>query len=266
MDKLQFELRGQQMNRIEAVSDVVFGFALTLLVVSIQAPRTYPDLINVMRGFPAFAFTFAVLMAVWVRHYYFFRYYGLDDFATIVLNTLLLFLVLFYVYPLKFFVTVFLANVWLSPLTGASQIRDVPGGPGTLMVWGDQRGLVMIFGAGFAALYLVFAAMYWHAYRTREVLRLNAFETAHTMTSVWSQLLCFGVGLLLVLGAYLLKPDEGGHAGYILFLVPVIWLWRGRQRSRDSRQTRPPTAVPRPAIGLPVALRFAINCSDRASR
>ena len=40
MGKLQFELRGQQMNRIEAVSDVVFGFALTLLVVSLQAPRT----------------------------------------------------------------------------------------------------------------------------------------------------------------------------------------------------------------------------------
>jgi hypothetical protein len=29
MGKLQFEPRGQQMNRIEAVSDVIFGFALT---------------------------------------------------------------------------------------------------------------------------------------------------------------------------------------------------------------------------------------------
>src|SRR5579863_5173965 len=136
MSKSQFELRGQQMNRIEAVSDVVFGFALTLLVVSLQAPRTYSDLINVMRGFPAFALTFAALMVLWARHYYFFRYYGLDDAATIVLNTLLLFLVLFYVYPLKFFVSVFLANVWISPLTGVpSQIGDVPGGLGTLMVW-----------------------------------------------------------------------------------------------------------------------------------
>ena len=149
MAKLQFEPRGQQMNRIEAVSDVVFGFALTLLVVSLQPPHTYSDLINVMSGFPAFALTFAVLMAVWARHYYFFRYYGLDDPATIVLNTLLLFIVLFYVYPLKFFVSVFLANVWLRPLIGGPmQIRDVPGGPGTLMVWGDQRGLVMIFAVG----------------------------------------------------------------------------------------------------------------------
>ena len=235
MGKLQFEPRGQQMNRIEAVSDVVFGFALTLLVVSLQPPHTYSDLINVMSGFPAFALTFAVLMAVWARHYYFFRYYGLDDPATIVLNTLLLFIVLFYVYPLKFFVSVFLANVWLRPLIGGPmQIRDVPGGPGTLMVWGDQRGLVMIFGSGFAAIYLVFGAMYWHAYRMREELRLSAFETAHTMTSIVSQMLNFGVGLLLLLGAYLLQPNQGGHVAYVLFLVPAIWLWRWSRRSHDS--------------------------------
>jgi len=235
MGKSQFEPRGQQMNRIEAVSDVVFGFALTLLVVSLQAPRTYSDLVNVMSGFPAFALTFAVLMAVWARHYYFFRYYGLDDPTIIVLNTLLLFIVLFYVYPLKFFVSVFLANVWLRPIIGTPmQIRDVPGGPGTLMVWGDQRGLVMIFAAGFAALYLVFAAMYWHAYRMREDLHLSAFETAHTMTSIVSQILNAGVGLLLLLAAYLLKPDQGGHAAYVMFLVPVIWLWLWRKRSHES--------------------------------
>src|SRR5271156_3779800 len=231
MGKSQFEPRGQQMNRIEAVSDVVFGFALTLLVVSLQPPHTYSDLINVLGGFSAFAPTFALYSEMWGQHYYFFRYYGLDDPATIVLNTL----VLFYVYPLKFFVSVFLANVWLRPLIGGPmQIKDVPGGPGTLMVWGDQRGLVMIFGSGFAAIYLVFGAMYWHAYRMREELHLSAFEIAHTMTSIVSQMLNFGVGLLLLLGAYLLQPNQGGHVAYVLFLVPAIWLWRWSRRSRDS--------------------------------
>jgi uncharacterized membrane protein len=71
---LEFRLRGTEMNRIEAVSDVVFGFALTLLVVSLEVPRTYADLVNTMRDFPAFALTFALLMVVWARHYYFFRY------------------------------------------------------------------------------------------------------------------------------------------------------------------------------------------------
>src|SRR5258708_436780 len=87
--RLEFRLRGREMNRIEAVSDVVFGFALTLLVVSLEVPHTFADLVAAMRGFPAFALTFAALMVVWARHYYFFRYYGLDDSATIVLNTML---------------------------------------------------------------------------------------------------------------------------------------------------------------------------------
>ncbi|MGA7872678.1 MAG: TMEM175 family protein [Candidatus Binatus sp.] len=85
--QLQFQLRGREINRIEAVSDVVFGFALSMLVVSLEVPRTYTDLIAAVRGFPAFALTFAALMWVWVRHYYFFRYYGLDDLTTIFLNT-----------------------------------------------------------------------------------------------------------------------------------------------------------------------------------
>ena len=38
MTKLQFQLRGREMNRIEAVSDVVFGFAFALLVVSLEFP------------------------------------------------------------------------------------------------------------------------------------------------------------------------------------------------------------------------------------
>ena len=233
--RAQFQLRGKEMNRIEAVSDVVFGFALTLLVISLQAPHTYSDLIEVMRGFPAFALTFAALMTVWVRHYYFFRYYGLDDFATIVLNTLLLFLVLFYVYPLKFFMSVFLANVWLSPLTGMpNQIREAAGGVGTLMTWEDTRGLLIIFGSGFAAVYFVFGAMYWHAYRMREVLGLSAFEIAHTRTSVIIETLNGGVALLSMLAACALKPEHAGAAGYVYFLlVPVIALWRRRRRALE---------------------------------
>ena len=186
--RLQFKLRGDEMNRIEAVSDVVFGFALTLLVVSLQVPRTYADLIGTMHGFPAFALAFAALMVVWARHYYFFRYYGLDDPATIVLNTLLLFVVLFYVYPLKF-----LCHVWLAPLTGmAMRITDAQGVTRLVMAYGDTRGLMLIFGSGFTAVYLAFAALYRHAWRMREVLHLSAFEIAHTRTSVVVEILTAG--------------------------------------------------------------------------
>ena len=235
--RLEFRIRGREMNRVEAVSDVVFGFALTLLVVSLQVPQTYAELVNAMRGFPAFALTFAVLMAVWARHYFFFRYYGLEDIVTIVLNTVLLFVVLFYVYPLKF-----LANIWLAPLTGMPmQIPDAHGAMRLVMSSAtDTRGVQIIFGSGFAATYLVFAAMYWHALRMREVLHLTAFEIAHTRTSVMAEILQGGIGLLAMALAFVVKPEWAGSVGYIYLLMFVVSFWRRTRRARERELTPRP--------------------------
>ena len=234
---MQFRLRGNEINRIEAVSDVVFGFALSLLVVSLQVPRTYAELTDAMRGFPVFAITFAALMWVWGRHYYFFRYYGLDDLTTIVLNTLLLFLVLFYVYPLKFLFSVFLVNIWINPLTG---VRNQVGSAGGMQVmkWEDVRGLFIIFGAGIAAINFVFGAMLWNAYRLREALGLSAFEIAYTRTTMVSQVLNGGVALLSILVAWVLTLGHSGWAGYVyLVLLPLVALWRRRRRSQEEDAT-----------------------------
>jgi uncharacterized membrane protein len=95
-------LRRHEITRLEGFSDAVFGFALTLLVVSLEVPRSYAQLMGVMGGFLSFACCFALLIWVWHEHNVFFRRYGLQDGLTVVLNGALLFVVLFYVYPLKF--------------------------------------------------------------------------------------------------------------------------------------------------------------------
>src|SRR6266436_400666 len=104
-DNKKFRWRGHEISRIEGLSDAVFAFAVTLLVVSLEVPKTFDELMAVMRGFGAFAICFALLIVVWFNQYKFFRRYGLQDNLTIVLNTALLFVVLFYVYPLKFVFT-----------------------------------------------------------------------------------------------------------------------------------------------------------------
>ena len=92
----RFRWRAREITRLEGFSDAVFAFALTLLVVSLEAPHTFDELMDTMRGFPAFGICFAILVQVWFYHYRYFRRYGLQDGITVVLNAALLFVVLFF--------------------------------------------------------------------------------------------------------------------------------------------------------------------------
>jgi len=96
-----FHWRGEETTRLEGFSDAVFAFAVTLLVVSLEVPRTYHELIQAMQGFAPFSFSFALLASGWFNHYRFFRRYGLEDPWSVFLNCALLFFVVFFVYPLK---------------------------------------------------------------------------------------------------------------------------------------------------------------------
>jgi hypothetical protein len=51
VDREGFRLRGIEMSRVDGFSDVVFGFALTLLVVSLEVPKTFAELHQSLRGF-----------------------------------------------------------------------------------------------------------------------------------------------------------------------------------------------------------------------
>src|SRR6266704_4401231 len=82
----KFRWRSHEISRIEGLSDAVFAFAVTLLVVSLEVPRTFGDLMYAMRGFGAFAISFTLLFIVWFNQYKFFRRYGLQDNITVLLN------------------------------------------------------------------------------------------------------------------------------------------------------------------------------------
>jgi uncharacterized membrane protein len=166
-----FRWRGGEITRLEAFSDVVFGFALTLLVVSLEVPHSYAEMMAAMRGFLPFAVCFSQLILIWRAHYRFSRRFGLEDPYTVFLNIVLLFLVLFYVYPLKFVFTLI-----FSQLTG----NDVADGLG----WHETSVLMRIYAAGFASVFALFALMYAHAYKLRHELELNPVEVLETRVEI----------------------------------------------------------------------------------
>lgn len=85
------------MTRIEIFSDAAFAFAVTMLVISLSSvPRNYDELLVAMKGVPAFAASFTVIMVLWVSHRRWSRRFGLDDGISTFLTLALIFIILVY--------------------------------------------------------------------------------------------------------------------------------------------------------------------------
>lgn len=225
-----FRWRAGEITRLEGFSDAVFAFALTLLVVSLEVPHTFDELIDTMRGFAAFAICFAILVQVWFYHYRYFRRYGLQDGITVVLNGALLFVVLFYVYPLKFLFTMLVGNLTggatvggRTPLDAMIGLQDVP-------------MLMTIYGIGFAAVFGILAVLYWNAYRKRAELELDPHEVLLTEHSLFENIGVACIGLLSALIANLLPIGRSGLAGFAYFLIPAYATGCGMYFGRRAKE------------------------------
>jgi uncharacterized membrane protein len=156
--------RRHDISRLEGFSDAVFGFALTLLVVSLDVPRSYEQLMNLVSGFLSFACCFALLLWIWYEHNAFFRRYGLQDGVTVLLNGGLLFTVLFYVYPLKFMFDSLFA-------------RFMPtGNPPVQMALYQLANASAVYAAGFVVMMLMFVLLYTRAHVRRDELGLSELD------------------------------------------------------------------------------------------
>lgn len=88
-------------DRLEAVSDGVFAFAATLMVVNIGSSTEITSFKDELPNFISFGVSFFVMMGIWKVHYNFFRRTNYIDNWVISLNMILLFTVLFYIFPVR---------------------------------------------------------------------------------------------------------------------------------------------------------------------
>jgi uncharacterized membrane protein len=215
--------RRHEITRVEAFSDAVFAFALTLLVVSLDVPQSYTELIRLMAGFVPFACSFALLTWIWYQHNVFFRKYGLQDPYTVTLNAILLFVVLFYVYPLKFLFTAFFA--YFIP------ILDI-----RLGINPEQLGTIFaIYGAGFVLIFLMFGLLYLQAYRRRAQLELSTLEVFDVRATGGEHLVSASVGGIATAIALLAPPPYPVFSGFSYFLMGPAHYVYGTQVGKRRR-------------------------------
>ena len=219
-------LRGRDVSRLEGFSDAVFGFALTLLVVSLEVPETFVELERILVGFPAFAVTFTVICWIWYEHYLLFRKYDLEDGITIVLNCILLFIVVFYAYPMKFLFTRLISG----------SIMGVGPGIDHGMSAANARLLMAVYSGGFVALFVTLMLLHWNALRQRELRALDPLTVYDARASIKRHLISVTIGMLSIAIAVFPPISYLSFAGLIFFLMGpahgVFGYINGRNRER----------------------------------
>jgi uncharacterized membrane protein len=206
-------IRNRDVSRLEGFSDAVFGFALTLLVVNLETPIDRQGLRNLVGSFLPFGLTFAMVSWIWYQHNLFFRRYDLQDAWTVFLNCILLFVVLFYVFPLKF-----LALALVGPLTMDMGLpeRDVLRGPMVMTLY--STGGLIIFGT--------FVLLHVHAWRRRHQLGLSQAEEVALRYGTRSHMLSAGLAVTSLVLVWLM-PNQPAWAGMIYGLMGPLHAWNG---------------------------------------
>lgn len=216
-------MRRDEPTRIEGFSDAVFGFSLTLLAFSLEVPGSVEALrtLAVAQLVPTMA-AFALMCWIWAEHNSFFRQFGLQDSTTVVLNSALLFLVVFYTYPLKFMAVYLWALIadgfdWngiLQALQSSGSLdltaRRSRGGDGDLM---------MIYHLGFIALFGIFSLLYRHALKQKEALALDEVELFEARNGQRVCLISVSIGILGFVVMLFASQDLKGASGIVYMLM-----------------------------------------------
>jgi hypothetical protein len=205
-----FEWRGQNVSRLENLSDIVFALALGMMLFGGPPPQTFSELVRFLISIVPVTASFAILFVIWNAHFVFFRRYGLADNTIVLLNSILLLMVLFTAYPLKFIFESFFWYIAASISGDFSQLIE------TEMTFENSGRSMGFFGTGIAVIYTLLSFMYGHAVRKADQIGLSEKELLLTRQTVWVYRGEVVVAIILVIAA--ISTPLGPFAGAIMIL------------------------------------------------
>jgi uncharacterized membrane protein len=226
-----FRHRGVEPGRMENFSDAVFALAITLLLISTSPPTNFDQIKRFVWEVIPFALCILFIILIWHEHFTFFFRYGLRNSKVLVLNSVFLVIVLFYVYPLKFLTKLILLP--LSMLFNQEALQNEMMG----MIRGeDMTDLMIIYGLGAFCVFGILMLMYRYALKNADELELNEIERFDTKAKITMNKLMAVVPLISVVIAIIFHSHwiGGMLAGFTYFLYTPIMFTFGR-RSQKKR-------------------------------
>ena len=230
-----FRYRGLNQTRIETFSDAVFAVAFTLVVLSSAVPETFSELRKSIHDIIPSFICIVLIVVIWYQHYVYYLRYGLQNTKTVTINTFLLFLLLIYVYPLKFLAR-FLVELYGGLIFGRPD--NFMNNFGGEMNSENMTLLMTAYGAGATLIFMSMTWLYREAYKKREELELNEYETFSTKVSLWQNLLMSTIPFLSTIVAFLHPFGYGSLnfaiAGFIYMLYPPVMITFGYRVKKKS--------------------------------
>ena len=227
-----FYHRGAEVTRLEAFVDASFAFALSLLAISGNTmPNSTAALLLSLKGVPAFAASFLLLIQFWRAHAGWSRRYGLDDPRSQWLSLLLIFLLLIFVYPLHMVFSSFFALLSGGALPQKFDMQSLSG----------FRALFVTFGVAFFSMGMVITLLYANALKQAASLRLTAREQTLTKLIVRQWAVIPMVSMVSIILAIFLPESLRtsiwiGLPGYLYFVVNGFSIYTYRKIRRVNAQ------------------------------
>ena len=230
-----FRYRGKNQTRVEAFTDAAFALGITLIVLSSSVPNTFDELWMSLKEVLPFGLCVVLVMVIWYQHYIFFLRYGLQDIRTIAYNTFLIFLILIYVYPLKFLFVV-LFNLYAGLLTGSREMITYTFSE--VIDMGDTRYLMIIYGIGATLIFGTLCLMYLHALKKKKDLELDEYEIFETTTTLRVNFL---LAIIPLISSMIAMTGFFGNwnflaSGLTYMLYPPVMIVFGKYREKKRQK------------------------------
>ncbi len=239
-----FRYRGKEGSRLESLTDGVFAFAITLLVIATEVPATYVELQASMYGFFGFIACIFLILGIWSNHANFFLYYGLQNEVIKRLNFLFLFVLLFYIYPLKYLFSFLGSVISIQFLKGfgfksEAMNRAIEKAVQADLNVSEWEDLMIRFGIGMILIYGILAIMHYIAIRNKEALELTDREAFETKTFIRSYLALVFISLLSIFIVLIFGGRYAPLSGCSYLLVPIFLILIKKKREKKMNSLYP---------------------------